>query len=53
MSIEEITFEAEERMEKSVTLLSEQLRGVRTGRAAAKHPAEVDADGNPRRMGRS
>jgi ribosome recycling factor len=33
MSIEEITFEAEERMEKSVSLLSDQLRGVRTGRA--------------------
>jgi ribosome recycling factor len=33
MSIEEITFEAEERMEKSVALLSDQLRGVRTGRA--------------------
>ena len=33
MSIEEITFEAEERMEKSVTLLADQLRGVRTGRA--------------------
>jgi ribosome recycling factor len=33
MSIEEITFEAEERMEKSVTLLGEQLRGIRTGRA--------------------
>jgi ribosome recycling factor len=33
MSIEEITFEAEERMEKSLALLSDQLRGVRTGRA--------------------
>src|SRR3954447_520532 len=33
MSIEEITFEAEERMEKSVALLTDQLRGVRTGRA--------------------
>jgi ribosome recycling factor len=33
MSIDEITFEAEERMEKSVTLLAEQLRGLRTGRA--------------------
>ena len=33
MSIEEIAFEAEERMEKSLTLLNEQLRGVRTGRA--------------------
>jgi len=33
MSIEEIAFEAEERMEKSVSLLADQLRGVRTGRA--------------------
>jgi ribosome recycling factor len=33
MSIEEIHFEAEERMEKSVALLVDQLRGVRTGRA--------------------
>jgi len=33
MSIEEIALEAEERMEKSVTLLADQLRGVRTGRA--------------------
>ena len=33
MSIEEITFEAEERMEKSVALLGDQLRGIRTGRA--------------------
>ena len=33
MSIEEIAFEAEERMEKSVTLLADQLRGIRTGRA--------------------
>src|SRR3954452_8290619 len=33
MSIEEIVFEAEERMEKSVALLTDQMRGVRTGRA--------------------
>ncbi len=33
MSIEEIALEAEERMEKSVTLLADQFRGVRTGRA--------------------
>ena len=33
MSIEEIALEAEERMEKSLALLSDQLRGVRTGRA--------------------
>ncbi len=32
MSIEEIAFEAEERMEKSIALLSDQLKGVRTGR---------------------
>jgi ribosome recycling factor len=34
MSIDEITFEAEERMEKSATLLADQMRGVRTGRAS-------------------
>src|SRR3954464_13544790 len=33
MSIEEIVLEAEEKMEKSVALLGDQLRGVRTGRA--------------------
>src|SRR6266446_2548030 len=33
MSIEEIVLEAEEKMEKSLALLSDQLRGVRTGRA--------------------
>ena len=33
MSIEEILLEAEERMEKSLALLSDQLKGVRTGRA--------------------
>ena len=33
MSIEEILLEAEDRMEKSVALLTDQLRGVRTGRA--------------------
>lgn len=33
MSIEEIVLEAEDRMEKSVSLLTDQLRGVRTGRA--------------------
>jgi len=33
MSIEEIVLEAEERMEKSAALLTDQLRGVRTGRA--------------------
>jgi ribosome recycling factor len=33
MSIEEIALEAEDRMEKSIALLTDQLRGVRTGRA--------------------
>ena len=33
MSIEEIALEAEERMEKSIALLGDQLKGVRTGRA--------------------
>ena len=33
MSIEEIALEAEERMEKSLSLLADQLRGIRTGRA--------------------
>ncbi len=33
MSIEEIALEAEEKMEKSIALLTDQLRGVRTGRA--------------------
>jgi len=34
MSIEEINLEAEERMEKSIALLEDQLKGVRTGRAS-------------------
>jgi ribosome recycling factor len=33
MSIEEIALEAEDRMEKSVALLEDQLKGLRTGRA--------------------
>jgi ribosome recycling factor len=33
MPTEEIAFETEERMEKSVALLADQLKGVRTGRA--------------------
>ena len=33
MSIEMIALEAEERMEKSLSLLGDQLKGVRTGRA--------------------
>src|SRR4051794_23154027 len=34
MSIEEIALEAEDRMEKSIALLEDQLKGVRTGRAS-------------------
>lgn len=34
MSIEEICLEAEERMEKTIALLEDQLKGVRTGRAS-------------------
>ena len=34
MSIEEIVLEAEERMEKTIALLEDQLKGVRTGRAS-------------------
>ena len=33
MSIEEIVLEAEDRMDKSLALLNDQFRGVRTGRA--------------------
>jgi ribosome recycling factor len=33
MSIEEIALEAEERMDKTLALLADQLKGVRTGRA--------------------
>jgi ribosome recycling factor len=33
MSIEEIALEAEERMDKTIALLEDQLKGVRTGRA--------------------
>ncbi len=40
MSIEEIELEAEERMEKTVALLEDQLKGVRTGRA---HTGLVDS----------
>jgi ribosome recycling factor len=49
MSIEEITFEAEERMEKSVSLLADQLRGVRTGRAnvGLVESVRVDYYGSP------
>ncbi len=34
MSIEEISLEAEERMEKTISLLEDQFKGVRTGRAS-------------------
>ena len=34
MSIEEIALEAEERMEKTIALLEDQFKGVRTGRAS-------------------
>jgi ribosome recycling factor len=49
MSIEEITFEAEERMEKSVALLADQLRGIRTGRAnvGLVESIRVDYYGSP------
>jgi len=49
MSSEEITFEAEERMEKSVTLLADQLRGIRTGRAnvGLVESIRVDYYGSP------
>lgn len=40
MSSEEILFDAEERMDKAVGVLREELRGVRTGRAS---PALVDS----------
>ena len=40
MSIEEIALETEERMEKSISLLEDQLKGVRTGRA---HTGLVDS----------
>src|SRR3954470_9401721 len=49
MSIEEIALEAEERMEKSLALLSDQLRGVRTGRASGGlvESIRVDYYGSP------
>jgi ribosome recycling factor len=49
MSIEEITFEAEERMEKSAHLLAEQMRGLRTGRASVGlvESIRVDYYGSP------
>ncbi len=49
MSIDEITLEAEERMEKTVALLADQLRGIRTGRANAGlvESIRVDYYGSP------
>jgi ribosome recycling factor len=44
MSIEEIAIEAEEHMEKSLSLLNEQLRGVRTGRANVGLVESIRAD---------
>src|SRR5215467_10701826 len=40
MSSEEILFDAEERMEKALTVFRDELRGLRTGRAT---PALVDS----------
>src|SRR6266702_4589052 len=40
MSSDEILFDAEERMEKALSVFQEQLRGLRTGRAT---PALVDS----------
>src|SRR2546426_5627840 len=40
MSSEEILLDAEERMEKAVSVLRDELRGLRTGRAT---PALVDS----------
>src|SRR5262249_56054272 len=40
MTSEEILFDAEERMEKAVTVFRDELRGLRTGRAT---PALVDS----------
>src|SRR3989442_7719764 len=40
MTSDEILFDAEERMEKAVNVLNDQLRGLRTGRAT---PALVDS----------
>ena len=49
MGIEEIVLEADERMEKSVALLTDQLRGVRTGRASTGlvESIRVDYYGSP------
>ena len=49
MSIEEIVLESEERMEKSIALLGDQLKGVRTGRASTGlvESIRVDYYGSP------
>jgi len=49
MSIEEILLEAEDRMEKTLALLNDQLRGVRTGRASTGliESVRVDYYGSP------
>jgi len=49
MDTEEILLEAEERMEKSVALLADQLRGIRTGRASTGlvESIRVDYYGSP------
>ncbi|WZO96893.1 ribosome recycling factor [Isosphaeraceae bacterium EP7] len=49
MSIEEIALEAEERMEKSLAMLADQLKGVRTGRASTGlvESIRIDYYGSP------
>jgi ribosome recycling factor len=49
MSVEEILLDAEERMEKAVTKLKQDLTGIRTGRASPGllDPLRVEAYGTP------
>ncbi len=49
MTIDEILFDAEERMEKAVSVLHDALRGLRTGRAtpALVEPVRVEYYGSP------
>jgi ribosome recycling factor len=49
MTIDDILLETEERMEKSVTLLGDQFRGIRTGRASTGlvESIRVDYYGSP------
>lgn len=49
MSIEEVTLDAEERMEKAVNHLKDEFRGIRTGRAtpAIAENIKVDYYGSP------